>query len=121
MGQVALEGMEFFAYHGYYDEEQTLGNRYSVDLYVRADLHAAGSSDELAATVNYVELYRLVAEEMAVRARLLEHVGHRILDRVLAKFPAVQAAKVRVSKANPPFGGVCRRSAVTLKRKRGTT
>jgi len=119
MGQVALEGMEFFAYHGYYDEEQKLGNRYSVDLYVKADLHAAAASDELQSTINYVVLYQLVAEEMQLRARLLEHVGHRILDRVLAEFPAVRSAKVRVSKHNPPFGGVCRRSAVTLKRKRG--
>ncbi|RYU79759.1 dihydroneopterin aldolase [Hymenobacter persicinus] len=118
MGQVALEGMEFFAYHGYYDEEQKIGNRYSVDLYVKADLQAAGVSDELQSTVNYVVLYGIVAEEMRVPARLLEHVGHRILDRILAELPAVRAARVRVSKFNPPFGGLCYRSAITLKAKR---
>ena len=29
MGQIALEGMEFFAYHGHFDEEQKIGNKYS--------------------------------------------------------------------------------------------
>ncbi|TGE22222.1 dihydroneopterin aldolase [Hymenobacter aquaticus] len=118
MGQIALEGMEFFAYHGFYDEEQKIGNRYSVDLYVGTDLHAAGTSDALDNTVNYVVLYGIVKEEMAVSARLLEHVGHRILDRVLGQFPHVKSVKVSVSKYNPPFGGVCERSRVTMKRKR---
>ena len=34
MGQIALEGMEFFAFHGYYDEEQKIGNKYGIDLYI---------------------------------------------------------------------------------------
>ncbi|UOQ72142.1 dihydroneopterin aldolase [Hymenobacter cellulosilyticus] len=118
MGQIALEGMEFFAYHGFFDEEQRLGNRYSVDLYVGTDLHAAGTSDDLASTVNYVDLYGIVKTEMAVPARLLEHVGHRILDRVLEQYPHVKSVKVSVAKHNPPFGGVCARSRVTMKRKR---
>ncbi|RZK29989.1 MAG: dihydroneopterin aldolase, partial [Hymenobacter sp.] len=33
MGQIALEGLEFFAFHGYYDEEQKIGNKYGVDIY----------------------------------------------------------------------------------------
>ncbi|UOQ52933.1 dihydroneopterin aldolase [Hymenobacter cellulosivorans] len=118
MGQIALEGMEFFAYHGFFEEEQKLGNRYTVDLYIGTDLHAAGTSDNLDTTVNYVELYGLVREEMAVSARLLEHVGHRILDRVLGQFAQVKSVKVSVAKHNPPFGGVCARSRVTMKRKR---
>ncbi|MDX5443432.1 MAG: dihydroneopterin aldolase, partial [Hymenobacteraceae bacterium] len=47
MGQIALEGMEFFAFHGFYDEEQKIGNKYGVDLYIKTDLHAAAESDDL--------------------------------------------------------------------------
>ena len=28
----ALVGLEFFAYHGFYDEEQKMGNKYAVDI-----------------------------------------------------------------------------------------
>lgn len=119
MGQIALEGMEFFAFHGYYDEEQKIGNKYGVDLYINTDLQAAGTSDNLHQTVNYEVLYRVVAEEMRAPARLLEHVGHRVMDRVLEEFPHIDAVKVKVSKFNPPLGGICHRARVTLQRKRG--
>jgi len=99
MGQIALEGLEFFAFHGYYDEEQKIGNKYGVDLHLKTDLHAAGASDKLAETVNYEVLYRVTLEEMQRPARLLEHLAHRILDRLM-------------------LGGICHRARVTLVRKR---
>lgn len=116
MGEIALEGMEFFAFHGFYDEEQKIGNKYGVDLYLKTDLHTAGASDNLAATVNYEKLYKLVVQEMGQPARLLEHLGHRILEGVLTEFPGVQHVKVSVSKFNPPLGGICHKAKVTLER-----
>ena len=118
MGQIALEGLEFFAFHGYYDEEQKIGNRYGVDLYIKTDLLAAGESDKLLQTVNYEILYRLVAEEMRTPARLLEHVAHRVLDRIMAELPHVRKVKISVSKFNPPLGGICQRARVTLAKRR---
>ncbi|WP_375418680.1 dihydroneopterin aldolase [uncultured Hymenobacter sp.] len=117
MDQIALEGLEFFAFHGYYDEEQKMGNKYGVDLYIKTNLLAAGASDKLQQTVNYEVLYRLVAEEMRAPARLLEHVAHRVLDRIMAEFPHVRKVKINVSKFNPPLGGICQRARVTLSRK----
>ncbi|OON69056.1 dihydroneopterin aldolase [Hymenobacter sp. CRA2] len=118
MGQIALEGLEFFAFHGYYDEEQKIGNKYGVDLRVRTNLYRAGSTDHLSETVNYEVLYRVVAEEMQAPARLLEHLAHRIIDRVMHEFGHVRWVEVSVSKFNPPVGGICQRARVTLKRKR---
>jgi dihydroneopterin aldolase len=118
MGQIALEGLEFFAFHGYYDEEQKIGNKYGVDLYIKTDLLAAGESDKLQQTVNYEILYRLVAEEMRAPARLLEHVAHRVLDRITAELPGVRKVKINVSKFNPPLGGICHRARVTLTKRR---
>ena len=121
MGQIALEGMEFFAFHGYYDEEQKIGNKYGVDLYIKTNLLAAGESDKLQQTVNYEVLYRLVAEEMRAPARLLEHVAHRVLDRIMAELPHVRRVRINVSKFNPPLGGICHRARVTLARQRRET
>ena len=47
MGKVAIEGMQFYAHHGYYHEEQKLGGHYNVDVYVDMDLSKAAKSDEL--------------------------------------------------------------------------
>lgn len=113
---VELEGMEFFAFHGFYDEEQKIGNKYGVDLKVFVDLAAAAATDSLPRTINYEQLYAAVLAEMRLPARLLEHVGQRILDRVLNQFPHVSGAQVSVSKFNPPLGGICHRARVTLRR-----
>ncbi|MEJ7658821.1 MAG: dihydroneopterin aldolase [Hymenobacter sp.] len=94
-----------------------MGNKYGVDLRLRTDPHAAGTSDKLAETVNYEVLYRVVLEEMQRPARLLEHLAHRILDRVMQEFSQVRRAEVSVSKFNPPLGGICHRARVTLVRK----
>ena len=115
---VALEGMEFFAFHGFYDEEQRIGNKYGVDLKVYVDLTTAAATDSLPRTVNYEQLYAIVLAEMGTRARLLEHLGQRILARVLAQFPHIARVEVSVSKFNPPLGGICTRARVTLARER---
>ncbi|PTX19528.1 dihydroneopterin aldolase [Pontibacter mucosus] len=118
MGQIALEGMEFFAFHGYYDEEQKIGNKYGIDLIINTDLRRAAESDNLDETVNYEVLYALVLEEMKTPARLLEHLGHRIIDRVYERFPFVQLVKVNVYKFNPPLGGICKWAKVSLEEAR---
>jgi dihydroneopterin aldolase len=33
-GKITLEGMEFFAHHGYYQEEQKIGNKFAVDIMI---------------------------------------------------------------------------------------
>lgn len=118
MGQIALEGMEFFAFHGFYDEEQKIGNKYGVDLYIDTDLRRAAESDDLHQTVNYEVLYKLVLAEMKAPARLLEHLGHRIIDKVYDKFPFVALVKVQVYKYNPPLGGICKWAKVSLEEAR---
>jgi 7,8-dihydroneopterin aldolase/epimerase/oxygenase len=119
MGKVALEGLEFFAYHGHYDEEQKIGNKYGVDIHVETSaLHDAGTQDRLAETIDYEKLYTIIKEEMKKPSRLLENIAQRIIKAVFISFPQVEGVEVVVSKFNPPIGGICRRAAVTLSDKR---
>ena len=114
MGQITLEGMEFFAHHGVSDEEQQTGNRYSVDVCIHTDLDASSVSDDLADTVDYGTVYTVVAEEMKQSSRLLEHLAYRIIRRLEEEFSGLAHVIVHVSKYNPPVGGVVHRSKVTL-------
>ncbi|CAN5339477.1 dihydroneopterin aldolase [Spirosoma endophyticum] len=115
MGTIALEGLEFFSYHGFYDEEQKMGNKYSVDIVVTADFSEAARRDRLSATVNYADLYQITAKVMQQSARLLEHIAHQIIQNIRAQYPDLQSVEVSVSKFNPPIGGVCHRAKITLK------
>ncbi|WP_421976752.1 dihydroneopterin aldolase [Roseivirga seohaensis] len=114
--KVALEGMEFYAYHGFYEEERKIGNRYSVDIEVTTNFEKAAQQDDLSGTVDYVQLYEIVKNRMASPAKLLEKLGQDIIDSVFATFSSVAQVKVSVSKHNPPFGGICAKSKITLER-----
>lgn len=114
MAQIALENMEFFAYHGCFSEEQIIGTRFIVDLWIEADTTEAEQTDKLSKTINYQEVFFLVKEEMAEKSKLLEHVGRRILDALKDEFPEIISAKIKVSKMNPPLGGKIGSVSLTL-------
>ncbi len=97
--------MEFYAYHGCFAEEQSIGTWFVVDLFLDTDTTEAEQTDELGKTINYLEVYQLVKKEMETHSKLLEHVGRRILNAVQASYPSVHHARIKVRKMNPPLGG----------------
>jgi 7,8-dihydroneopterin aldolase/epimerase/oxygenase len=105
MGIIKLQNIRTFSYHGCLEEEAKIGSDYRVDLEIKADLRKGMVTDELADTVDYVQLNRIVVEEMAIRSKLLEHVAQRIVKRIFAELPEVSRILVAVSKINPPIGG----------------
>jgi len=105
MSVISIEGMEFFAYHGCFKEEQVIGTKFRCDLFLEVDTTKAEHTDNLHDTVNYQEVYEMVKEEMKTKSKLLEHVGRRILDQVKDKFPQVTHARLKIRKLNPPLGG----------------
>ncbi len=113
---ITLQAMEFYAYHGCYPLERTVGNYFSVDLSVRADLSAAALSDSIEDTVSYLTLYELVREQMEIPSHILENVAHRILEAIYAAFPEIAHARVRVAKLAPPLGGKIEEVSVTLEK-----
>ena len=74
----------------------------------------AALADDLNKTVDYVKVVEIVKREMAIRSKLIEAVGKRIVDalhtellismqRMGEYFPKV---KVIITKLNPPINGV---------------
>lgn len=114
IGEVALEGMEFYARHGYYQEERKIGNKYSVDVFMKLDMSDAVTDDRLDGTVNYEKVYEIVADVMSVDASLLEHLAGKLIEKLKTHFPELESVKVRISKHNPPIRGLCKMATVTL-------
>ena len=105
MGTIQLTNIRVYAYHGCLSEETKIGSDYLVNVSVKADLSKSSVTDALEDTVDYVFLNQVVKEEMAIPAKLLETVCHRILQRFLAESKLIIEATVAVSKLNPPIGG----------------
>ena len=113
-GTVELVGMEFFAKHGCYPEERKIGNKYTVDVSLEVEMESAINSDRLDGTVNYEDVYKIVAHIMSVEANLLEHLAGQMVAEIRSAFNNVYSAKVTVSKHNPPIGGLCDKAKVTV-------
>ncbi len=111
---IELKNMHFFACHGVLEHETTYGNDFSVTVRFSADLSMACSSDDVADTVNYAEVYNLVKEEMATPSKLIENAAYRILRRVKEAFPEIDRIEVELAKMNPPVGGQMDHSAVIV-------
>ena len=113
---IELENMKFYAYHGHYEVEQTIGNHFLVNLLVETATPAATKTDRLKDALDYQRLYQLVKAEMEIPAHLLEHVAHRISERIKSEFETVTRIKIKISKINPPMGGEMQQVSVTLER-----
>lgn len=113
MGLIELRGLQFKAYHGYYDEERERGNQFEVDIILETDFSVAAVSDDLNGTIDYQDIYKIVQDNMQRPSRLLEHVVDSILTDIEQKFVAVLFAEVKVYKLNPPIGGPCRAAIVS--------
>jgi len=103
--RIDLEAQREYAYHGCLEEEAAIGSEYRIDVSVWADLSASALSDDLSDTVDYVALRLIVSEEMAVRAKLLETVCARMIQRIFREHPNVARSEVKVCKLNPPIDG----------------
>ncbi|MBA4409798.1 MAG: dihydroneopterin aldolase [Bacteroidota bacterium] len=114
MALIEIEGMEFYAFHGHFKVEKIAGNRFLVNLKIKADLSHAGQTDKLEDTLDYQKAYLVVKEEMASSSDLLEHVAQRIINRIKSEFPEAQKVTVKISKMNPPMGGQIEKVSVTM-------
>lgn len=118
MGTIKLTNIRTFSFHGCLEEEAKIGSNYRVDLKIKTNLIPSAKSDDLKDTVDYVDLNRIVVEEMAIRAKLLEHVAQRIMDRILKELIMVTKIEVEVTKLNPPIGGDVEGVTIIMKQKR---
>lgn len=113
---IELLNMEFYSYHGCFEEERIIGNRFIVDFTAYTDITKASLSDDLKDALNYQELYNVIKKEMETKSHLLENVAMRILESSSKRFPSIKRAKVTVAKLNPPIGGKVGSSRVTMSR-----
>ncbi|MDT8901275.1 dihydroneopterin aldolase [Anaeroselena agilis] len=104
MGKITLQNMMFYGYHGVYEHEREMGQRFAVDAELTMDLTKAGETDELADSLDYVGAYediRAVVENN--KFKLLEALAAKLAE-VLVKGP-VTAATVRVRKPGVTLPG----------------
>ncbi|MFD0749765.1 dihydroneopterin aldolase [Mucilaginibacter calamicampi] len=113
---VALHGAEFFAYHGFYPEEQHTGNCFIVDIEVEFEPDGSNglSSDNLKDTVNYEELYHICGRRMQQPQKLIETVATFIMEDIKAQYSFAEKITVSIKKLNPLAGAKVKYTQITI-------
>ncbi|MEL6615147.1 MAG: dihydroneopterin aldolase, partial [Bacteroidota bacterium] len=116
LATVRLVNAVFYAHHGVMEEEHRIGGRFEVDVAMDLDVTEAAQTDDLGATVDYEQVYRLAKEVvMGNSSYLIERLAHRIGTAVLEASPRVERVEVTVRKPNPPVKGPVERAEVTVR------
>lgn len=104
--KITLNNIRFHAFHGCLPQERTVGGDFlvSVTLHLPDDVRAL-QDDSLEGTVDYGAAYAAVREEMRKPSNLLEHVAHRIAQRLLRDFAQAERVGVSITKIAPPIRG----------------
>jgi 7,8-dihydroneopterin aldolase/epimerase/oxygenase len=116
MGKIEIEGMAFYAFHGHFEEEQIVGNKFLVSISLETDTSKAEKSDNLHDALDYQIVYRIIKEQMEIKSYLLENIASRIMNKLFETFNCIESATLKVSKINPPMGGQIQKVSITLKR-----
>lgn len=111
---IEVNGIKIYAFHGCLPEEEKIGGHYSVDVMLNTDFTEAAQNDDLKKTIDYVDVNRIVYEEMAIRSKLIEHVGQRIIDRIKSEINNVEHIRLRVTKICPPINGDVENVAIII-------
>ena len=109
--RIVLTRMEFHALHGCYELERKVGNRFTVDLELTAELGHAATDDDVRKTG-----YEVVEMQMRITQHTIERVATNIIEAVYATFPQVRHVKCTVSKLAPPLGGKLEKVSVVLEK-----
>ena len=111
---IRLDGIFLRAYHGCYDLEQQVGNRFRVDMAIRTTLGDLPTSDDVTKAVNYLTVFEIVERTMQRTQRTIEAAAANIIEAVKEAFPQIIEVECTVAKIAPPLGGKIDKVSVTL-------
>ncbi len=113
---IRLHNLPFYGRHGVNPEEQTLGQRFEVDVELRLDTRPAALKDDLRLTINYAHVYRAVKQIVEEeRFALIETLAETLALRLGRRF-GPDAIRICVRKPHAPIQGVFDYVAVEIER-----
>ncbi len=118
-GRITLSNMVFYGYHGDLPEENTLGQRFVIDLVLTLDIAEAAATDDLNKTVDYTRVYGICRETVEKdRFKLIEALASHVIDRILAACPVVEQVAITIKKPSVPIAGILDHVAVETSKTR---
>lgn len=110
------KGMQFWATHGAFPEENVLGQKFIIDVEASYDMDKVCHSDDLNDGFSYMSVYQITKKVVTEEQwKLLQKLAQRIADEIKAAYP-LDWVKVTVKKPSVAIGGVLDYTGVTILR-----
>ena len=104
---IRIDNCAFFARHGVFQEEETLGQRFYVDAVLEIEAGDALLTDDLEGTVDYGEAFDVIGDVvLGERRYLIESLALTTAKNLVERFAPVVSATVTIRKPNAPVRGV---------------
>lgn len=102
---ISITGLKIYAYHGVYFEEQEKGQNFYINAKLCFDMHPAGRSDALSATLDYGECCHYIKKVFTERSfHLLEAAAEHLCRRLLLQYSVLRRVELDIYKPHAPVG-----------------
>src|SRR5258708_39030048 len=101
---IHVAGLQTFGYHGLFEEERSLGQKFTFDIDATLNPAPTHRDDRLDASIRYDAVVdAAVSLAGAMKYQTLEGLGEAIAIGLLRRFALIDTISVGVSKFNPPI------------------
>jgi len=112
---IQIKGLQVYGYHGIFEEERRLGQKFVFDIDADLVPVATHDDDRLDASVRYDAMAGTIVEMAGGAAfHTLEALAEAIARGLMHHFPAIDAIAIGVWKANPPIPHMMDRIGVSI-------
>ncbi len=117
MDKIIIKNLEAFGYHGVFEEEAFLGQKFIVDAVLYLDTRRVGKTDDLKASLDYGEACHVIKKLVETeRYQLIERLAEVLAEKLLLAFSALKSVEITVKKPWAPVLVPMETVAVSIKR-----
>jgi len=101
---IQIAGLQTFGYHGLFEEERRLGQKFTFDIDATLNPAPTHRDDRLAASIRYDAVVdAAVSLAGATKYQTLEALGEAVAIGLLRRFALIDSITVGVAKFSPPI------------------
>lgn len=103
MDSIIIQDIRAYGYIGFFEAEKTLGQWFSIDLILKANLKEAAQSDDLKKTIDYGQVIQQTKHLIATsKVDLIETAAENIAQ-LLLQIDLIKAVEVKLTKVAAPI------------------
>lgn len=103
--KISIKGLEVFANHGVYPEENKLGQKFVVNAVLYVNTRCAGLTDDLEKSVNYGTVCHQITEFLTANTyKLIERAAEELARHLLVSNQLIHEIDIEIEKPGAPIG-----------------